>query len=273
MSDAAPQLPPEAGEKLLKSLFALYVEPELARRVHAGHPLAPGTPLYAIQVVFNVASETAVRLNDEVGGYMQVRAARDLKKGEPVMSNDITDITRVELTDADPDAAHMTAFYLSDGWVITWDARYNASLIASHLQAAGEFVVLAEVAFERGLLRGFVENAFHAAELLAKAAILALPDEVVLKAKTHTAVGGRFNRWAKLGNTDPRYAQLRNELEKLRAAGPYLRGEFAFDGEQAREMLATLKEMRSHTEEVSPRRTIASAHRQAVTRAAGSQRR
>jgi uncharacterized protein (UPF0332 family) len=146
---------------------------------------------------------------------------------------------------------------LSDGWVISWDGRYNASLIGSHLQAADEFVALAEHAIERGLLRGFVQNAFHAAELLAKAEILALSDEKLLKAKTHGAVAGRFNRWAQLGNTEPRYAKLRNKLEELRAAGPYLRGEFGLDGAQAQEMLATLKAMRSHAEEVAPRRTIA----------------
>lgn len=32
------------------------------------------------------------------------------------------------------DAAHITALLLDDGWHINWDGRYNANLIAAHLQ-------------------------------------------------------------------------------------------------------------------------------------------
>lgn len=257
MADSIPSLPVEAAQNMLDYLLSTFVQPDLARRVQAGRPLAPGTPVFAIQVVFNIERDPEVRLNEEVGGFMEARVTRAMTKGEVVMPADITEITRAELTDEDPDAAHITALLLADGWCISWDARYNASIIAAHVQAADEFVELAEYAVEKGRLRGFVENAFHAAELLAKAEILALPDAQLLNAKTHRTVAGRFNKWARLGNTELRFAQLRSELERLRAPARYLRGEFGLDETRAREMLATLKEMRTHAEEVAPRRSIA----------------
>jgi HEPN domain-containing protein len=258
MTETAPSLPPEAVQNLFDSLLSTFVQPEAVRRVQAGQPLPPNTPIFAIQVVFNVGRDPEVRLNEEVGGFMEARAARTMAKGEPVTSADISEITRVELTHADPDAAHITALCLADGWHISWDGRYNASVIAAHLQTADEFLELAEVAIEKGLLRAFAENAFEAAELLAKAEILALPDAQLLKSKKHGAVASRFNRWAQLGNTDLQYAQLRNQLERLRGSARYLRGDFGLDQAQAEEMLSTLQEMRRHADEVAPRRTIGS---------------
>jgi hypothetical protein len=43
---------------------------------------------------------------------------------------------------------------------------------AAHLEAGLEFAELARVALDKGMLRGFHENAFHAAEHLAKAELL-----------------------------------------------------------------------------------------------------
>jgi hypothetical protein len=252
-AEAQPPLLPEAGDQLFRQIESLWLQPELARRAEAGRPLAPAS-VYAIQVVFNVDQDPEVRINEEVGGEMQVRAGRALKAGEEVRSDDITEIEFVQLSDRDPNAAHITAFLLANRWHITFDGRYNAEVIAGHLEAAGEFVRLAEHAVEQALLRGFVENAFEAAELLAKAEILALPDAQVLHGKRHGTVASRFNKWAQLGNTDPSYAQLCNELERLRPSARYLRGKFDLPEERARQMLATLKEMQLHAEAVAPTR-------------------
>jgi hypothetical protein len=245
-------MPPEAGVNLMQSLLSVFVEPDLARRLQAGRPLAPGTPLVAIQVVFNVRRDAEVRLNDEVRGVAHARARRDMVAGEEVMSDDIAELSRIELTDEDPDAAHITALLLGDGWHISWDGRYNASLIAAHLRAAKEFASLAEVAVENGQLRGFAENAYAAAELCSKAELLSLPDEQLLAAKTHGAVASRFNRWAHVAHADRRYATLLNELERLRGAARYLNADFRLTPDRARELLATLKELRSHVDAVSP---------------------
>ena len=256
MIESSQLLPPEAVENLFSSLMSVFVQPELVRRFEAGCPLSPGTQLVAVQVVFNVDREPDVRFNSEVGGFMRARALRTMAEGEPVTSADISQITHVELTDADANAAHITAIQLADGWSISWDGRYNASHIAAHLEAAGEFVELAETALERGMLRGFAENAFEAAELLAKAETLSLPDVAVLKSKKHGTIAERFNRWAHVGGTDQRFAKLRNELERLRAPARYLRGEFGLDDARAKEMLATLKDMRDHVDELASRRVF-----------------
>jgi transposase-like protein len=79
-------------------------------------------------------------------------------------------------------------------------------------------------------------------------------DPIETVGRAHGVVASQFNRWARLGNTDQRYAELRNELERLRAPARYLRGEFGLARERAEEMLATLKEMQKHADEVAPRR-------------------
>lgn len=257
MAENPQSMPPEAAENLFSSLMSVFVQPELVRRFEGGCPLEPGTQLVAIQVVLNVGRDPEVRFNAEVGGFMRARALRAMAEGEPVTSADISEISHVELTDEDADAAHITAIWLADGWSISWDGRYNASHIARHLQAASEFVELAESALERGMLRGFAENAFEAAELLAKSVILSLPDAAVLTSKSHGTVARKFNRWAHVGGTDQRFAELRNELERFRGPARYLRGDFGLDEARAKQMLTTLKEMRDHASDVAPRRVFA----------------
>jgi hypothetical protein len=65
-----------------------------------------------------------------------------------------------------------------------------------------------------------------------------------------------YNQWAKLENTDPRFAGLLNRLGELRASARYLRADFELDAAEATEILALLGAMRNHVEEVRPKRTL-----------------
>lgn len=244
---------PGLAANLLQHIFSIYVQPELARRVQAGTPVPPGTPLFAIQAIFRVDRDAEVRLNEQVRGVLEARAKRPLAAGEPVNSNDISRIDAFHLAEADADAAHITALQFEDGWGIAWDGRYNAILITGHLESAQEFVALAEYALEHNLLRGFAENAFAAAELLGKALLLRIPDQRLLTARTHNAIKAEFNRWGKLGITDTQFPTLLNELGALRSQARYVRGDINLPRERAEEMLVTLRSLQAHAIDVSPR--------------------
>ncbi len=116
---------------------------------------------------------------------------------------------------------------------------------AAHLEAGLEFAELAEVALGAGMLRGFHENAFHAAEHLAKAELLsyaaALPE--IADSRTHGRLRGTYQLWAHLGNTDPKFARLLDDLDKCRAAFTYARGEDARQADVARIQHGVLLDM------------------------------
>jgi hypothetical protein len=224
---------PEAAQQALSQLVELFVRPEIERRRTAGHP---DEPVRAFQVVFEDNGAHQIRLNTEVRAVARAIATRAVAKGEPLTAEDISDVQQVELTDADPNAAHFTALLIGDGWTLAFDARYNAGRISEHLAAA--------------------ENAFGASELLATAALLPIPDATTRTSKRHGTVAARHNQFAKAGGTETRFARLRNELERLRDSARYLRRELELDEARATEMLATLKEMREHSRDRAPLRRI-----------------
>lgn len=204
----------------------------------------------------NVDRSPEVRLNEEVRGQALARAKRAIRAGEVVYVDDIGGVERFELGDEDPNAAHVTLMARAGGWDVAFDGQYNAARVAEHLAAADEFLVLAEVALERQLPRAFAENAFAAAELLAKAELLPLPDEVLLRAKTHKTIASRLHEWAELGNIDARFARLLTDLERLRAAARYLRAPFSPEAGSAQAQLALLRDMRAHIAATAPSRDL-----------------
>ncbi len=254
----------DVADELFWWLLHTHVQPEANRRVDAG-TMQRGESIYRAQVLFYVERKTVVRLNDEVGGSMQARATRPIEKGETVTVADVYDLSDYRLPEADRDAAHFTLLLHSKGWSLAFDGRYNRALVDEHVDAADEFVESARGALDRGGLRAFVDNAYSAAELLAKAELLPLPDPTLLTGG-HGTIGGNYNLWARIGNTEQRLADLLNRLGELRGPGRYLRKDLSLDPAAARQMLATLDEMRAHVAAVvsdsSPRAGVSVyAHR------------
>lgn len=143
----------------------------------------------------------------------------------------------------------------SQGWSLAFSGHYNFARSRRHVETAHEFLGLVETALKQGSLHGFAENAFAAAELLAKAELISLPDEALLRG-THKTIIGAYNLWAKLGNAEPRFAHLLNELNRLRPAGRYVQGELELDGAAAETHLQTLRDMLAHVENVLPKRGL-----------------
>lgn len=235
----------------------MFVEPEVKARLSDGR-LHEGFDLYAAQVLLVHDGGNAVRLNDEVRAAAFVRAAGEVKKGQDVTPKDIAAIEEVLLfDDEEPDAAHVTFLRLADGWWMNFDFRYNAQRIANHLRVADEHIETAADALAAGRLHVFVDNAYSATELCAKAELISAPDPALMKSKKHETFRSRYNWHAKLGNTEQRFAALLNDLRRLREPARYLEGKLDLDAAQATEMLSALRDLREHAERVRPKRAPA----------------
>lgn len=238
----------------MQQAFDLWINPEIERRRQAGR-LPDGFTLYAAQVVMDLdTAAPTVRLNEEIKVVLKVRTTRPIKKGERVAAKDFSDIEDVELTDLDPNAVHLTMVLHNGVWVLKFDFRYNAARVRETIDTAREFLDCATFSLEKGNFRSFVENLFGSAELMAKGLLLMHPDKSILAGKKHKLIASKFNRWGKLGNTDPRYVQLLNQLFALRPRARYLQKSLALKMDQAKPMLAVAEHMFETLNGTAPRR-------------------
>jgi hypothetical protein len=242
-------------DRTLQQAFELWVMPEVERRQSAGQ-LPPNFQLWSAQVVFEVDAPLKVRLNNEVQAVMKVRVTRAVAKGEAVGMNDFSEIESIELTDNDPNAGHITIIAHQGVWYITWDTRYNAERIATTIATAKEFIGSSQDNLKASppRLRSFTENLFSAVELLAKAVLLELPDTKILNSKTHGLIKSGFNQWSNLGNTEPDFADLLNELERMRAPARYSLKTWELPVEKAQSLLVRAEQMLSKVTSRAPRR-------------------
>jgi hypothetical protein len=81
-----------------------------------------------------------------------------------------------------------------------------------------------------------------------------LPDEKILSSKRHDYVASHYNRWGKLGNTDPRYVGLLNQLGRLRSSARYVSGDVTLSVSEMNDMLAVAEEMFSKLSVQAPTR-------------------
>jgi uncharacterized protein (UPF0332 family) len=234
----------EISSRVIEQAFSFWIDPEIERRRADGR-LADSFTLTAAQVIFDVDADLPdVRLNDEIWASAIPREPRAVAKGKPVTAENVDEIAALELTDHDPNAGHLTIIRRSEGgWFLAFDFRRNAARQETHADAAEEFLDAAAEDLSTERLRVFVDNLLSATELLAKAFLIAFPDERLLKAKRHSLITARFNREASLANVDPAYAKLLNRLWELRHAARYLSGDFVLDETEGRRMLVTGREM------------------------------
>jgi HEPN domain len=220
----ADHLDPELGRSVFEQTWQFWVGPEIERRQAAGL-LPPDFELHRAQVVFGMGNEPPeIRLNDEVRGMVTAVATRSIEKGELVTSADIASVAEVVRSEDDADVGHITMLQLTGSWAIAFDFRRNASHMERHAKRSAAFTKAAEHALADGDLPVFVETLFAAVELMAKGLLLWMPDAALLKSKTHGTVRAKFNRQRALGNVDPQFADLLNQLSELRASARYVRG-------------------------------------------------
>lgn len=240
-------LSPEFADNLYDNVFKLWANPEIERRRSAGM-VSEGYKPWAVQVLMDPAAPTQVRFDHEVNGVFRLAPDSDASDDElisPLNFHEIADsVVAFELGEDDsPNAGHITLLRHREGFYITFDLNYNTERIADHVQVAREYLDVAKLSFDKGLLRGFTSNLYHAVELLAKSSLFRLGHKGLIKSKTHSLVRSQYNLHSRSGITDPRYASLLNKLVEMRNDARYLDRPFSLDVTEAEEMLATAEEM------------------------------
>ena len=246
----------EIGQTLLADLLERFVQPEVKRRLDTDE-LAVGTPIYRFQVLVPTDAQHAVRLNEEVGGSVDIEAVEgeEINSGDTVFSDQVAAVTRYEPRPEDADVPHVTAFAHKGGWTVAFDLGGGHATRHAFLERAREFLATTRDQAVAGRIHAFFENAFGACELLAKAELLSSRPtvDVVLGSSTHPAVARPYHAWAKLGNTEVRFARLLSRLTKLRSAARYPDRDLPADAPPLEETLATLVEMERHVTSVVER--------------------
>jgi hypothetical protein len=242
-----------AGVEFWDWICQTYFHPEVEVRRSDGRDT---TSFDNAQIIFRFDRAPEVRFGTEVLGRQIVEGRLELagladEGGVAAVQNDST----FELPDQDSAAGHVTAINRASGLDLVICGAAGEQPIKTELDGADEFIDSAERALD-GPPGPFANATYPAAEMLARAELLRLPDPARTSAKTHDTVRARYNHWARFGNTEARFAELLNVLGDLQDKAKYKRSQFSLTSSKAAEHLQTLHDMRRHVER-RPRRTVA----------------
>jgi hypothetical protein len=218
--------PPIDGDEFAKAavqnMLDLFITPEVTRRQEAGLLPKP-LELERAQIIFRAdGSKPIVRINKEVQLQMLARATRAVTVGEPVYSNDLSEIVGAKLIDEEEDCGHFTFVNMGGRLFLSFDFHYNRSASRSLVVLAKQFAEAAELCMERQLSEPCVDNLFNACELAARARIVLQGQEN----KSHGATHSRVNMDGKLGNVDAQFVRLYNKVSQGRTAARYGNSKF-----------------------------------------------
>jgi uncharacterized protein (UPF0332 family) len=229
-------------------MIAAYVEPEIARR-EAASEWSDGTAVIRFQVQFLDDGEVRTRLNDEVGGYLEVKATGPFEEGQLITAGDFSEIVGYRLPDEHAHHPHVTAFQHHASWFLAFELGGRDPARHDVVSAGREFLAAAHDALASGRLRVCLDNAHSAVELLAKAELLSCAPtiEVAQQSSSHRTLLQAYNIWSgRLGNSDQRFAQALNRLAKLRRKARYLSSDLDCDVSDAEKLLSVLDDMERH---------------------------
>jgi hypothetical protein len=215
----------EIGRNASKQFMDIFITPEVMRRQEIGELPRP-LDLHAAQIIFYPdGKKPTVRINSEVKALAKLKMQPGIQKeyGDPVYANEIEGLEELTLTEEDdPDSGHVTMFKFNGTWIMAFDFIYNKALAKKTIETAKEFIEAAEFSFSHQNWSAFTDNLFSAAELLAKATLLATWSDPAFREKTtHPAIHSRYNRFAHLGNVDAKHADTFNKLSNLRYPARY----------------------------------------------------
>jgi uncharacterized protein (UPF0332 family) len=239
------QLPEEHYGKLLDQFLQLFILPELKRRKEEGK-LEDSLSLRMAQIIFHSdGRKPQVRINSEVKvlAYAKLKSGISKNKGDLIYSTEIEDLSNFHLTDEDdPDCGHATIVKIGDRWIIAFDFRYNKALAKKHIETARQFYDSAAFSFKQKNNASCLDNLFSAAELASKAVLLLIPDPKFRKKTTHGGIQLRYNRFADLGNVEPKFREALNKLSGLRPRARY-HGDVPISEQDIQSLLEIVKEM------------------------------
>lgn len=234
---------PQFRDRVMEQFVSLWLNPEIARRKAAGL-LPPDFAVYAAQVILDPGTEPPkIRFNEEVKFLVKGSFTKEVRANDPVCLNEIKDIERIDLTEEDMNCGHASMMLSLAGWHCTFDFRYNAGRIKTHLDAASEYIEVADFSLDNKFFGPFVETLWSAVELLAKGQLLAEVDQKALSSKKHNYLVSKLNLLGHHQRTERRWAVLLNRLTELRPQARYLEGDLELGTDEAKQMLADAKDM------------------------------
>jgi hypothetical protein len=239
-------------ERVIQQMLDIFVEPEVERRVASGDAAKPFR-LTAFQVVMRDDQPPHVRLNGEVKALARIRLAEpreDLAVGDDLYESDLTgEIETIELApEEDPDCAHATCIIINGVMRFAFDFRYNKALAVKHLRTAREFLDTAADCETKGRDAPFVDSLLSAAELIARATLITMPDRKFRKKASHKEIQQKHATFVESGNADPAHADVYGELRQVRDALRYVTAARTIAPEDAQRYLETVEDMYADAE-------------------------
>ena len=234
----------EIGQKVFQQAMDLWINPEIEKRKKFGK-LPKKFKLLRAQIIFYSKKATKIRLNEEVGAIVSVKLNKDVKKGEAIYEQDVSQIKNIKLTDYHSNCAHITFLLFREKWMVAFDFRYNKKLVKENLEAAKEFYESAKDDLEKNRLRPFYENCWSSAELTSVCTFYLLGES--RKKNRHKETTKKFEKWAELGNIKESFSKTLSKLNHLRNSARYLYTN-EFKKENHGEILKIIKEMIDFTE-------------------------
>lgn len=241
----------EIAQNASKHFMDIFITPEVVRRQEAGELPRP-LDLRAAQIIFYPdRKKPTVRINSEVKVLAKMKLKQGIEKdyGDAVYANELEGLEELMLTNEDdPDSGHVTMLKFNGSWIMAFDFIYNKALAKKTIETAKEFFEAAEFSLSRKNWSAFADNLFSAAELLAKATLLAAWSDPEFREKTnHPAIQSRYNRFASLGNVNPEHVLAFNKLSKLRYPARYAKGDFFLSESEGQSFLDSIKSMLQET--------------------------
>jgi hypothetical protein len=239
--DDAPELP---GDDLFADIGERFINPEVGRRRTAGS-MGADELVWRYQVLLPPGQEPVIRLNEEVRGQVLAEVGRDLGVGDDVYLEDIVRVSGFEPEPEERGTPYIAAFAHGTGWVMSYDLSWRHPLADKHLALGSDFAASAQEAHAAARLAVALDCAYSASELLAKAELLSCSPTIkaAVSARKHAGVVTPYTLWARLGNTEQRFATLLHRLAQLRPSARYLNGELSADREEVARLMETLAEM------------------------------
>lgn len=221
------------SDNTFKNLITIYFDPEIDRRKKVSLIPENFELLAAQALIFPDDRKNIIRLNDEVCAKVK------LKEGVNHSASDFfpnaEDIESIDINEDEYlDCGHIIIIRFKNCFQLKFDFIYNKKRCNALLKNSLEFLATAKFALENDYLNSFIDNAFSAFELLAKANLLLEANKSVQGKTNHKAVNTNFNLRFKnsLLQEEVDLRQIFNKLSEERRNARYLDSSVSFTREE-----------------------------------------
>lgn len=194
-------------DNVFNNLMNLFFNPEIEKRKENGTLNNDFELLAAQAIIFPNEKENIIRLNDEVQANVKIKDG--VYKTKKDFFPNCEEVESIEISEEEfLDCGHVIIIRFNDCYQLKFDFVYNKKTCKALLDNAFQFLQTSKFAIEKNFRNSYIDNAFSAFELMAKANLLF---------EAHKNINGRTNHKAIMSSFNLRYRKSLNEEEiKLR---------------------------------------------------------